>query len=505
MSSEYVPNRKVLKAYKRVLVDFQLVWAIKRHYETMTYSLTDEELMTSPIDLNRVYGTLKVLYEILQKNDSPAIVSRLELTAKDIVATFEWFAELDKRISPYEFRVYLEHAPDIDYAQLKAFAKYFLNKDNPSPEDIAKADYLVTRSFSWVDPEATVRINQDSEESLESEIEKLLPKRVRKKRSERSNMAENEAVDFINRLEAISSYDDLVNSGLIDAARRFKTNLGEDFHNAAVLSKCVQLNVLMRNQFEKFSREENDRLKKFALALINSGTDKIHVGIGEQELSASSVLEFSEQAQSIFASDYTQTKPYLEQVTKLRDLMHRTLMIYGLDPYGGVPNSIPNMAELAESYGEKLIEYRIEALNRQISSLQIRARASTVKVLPLENSTLVLSSWEFDAFKTAPADNYFAKLCSDVLKNVVALIAEIQENLALYKENENKPQLANPYLMRVNFLVIQAQRLSEQLQRLSDTARDRNDIDTACNLSATRQKLLDSYDRLKPLLDKSGK
>jgi hypothetical protein len=261
----------------------------------------------------------------------------------------------------------------------------------------------------------------------------------------------------------------------------------------------------MRNQFEKFSREENDRLKKFAVALINSGTDKIHVGIGEQELSASSVLEFSEQAQAIFASDYTQTKPYLEQVTKLRDLMHRTLMIYGLDPYGGVPNSIPNMAEVAESYGEKLIEYRIEALNRQISSLQIRARASTVKVLPLENSTLVLSSWEFDAFKTAPADNYFAKLCSDVLKNVVALIAEIQENMVLYKENENKPQLANPYLMRVNFLVIQAQRLSEQLQRLSNTARDRNDIDTACNLSATRQKLLDSYDRLKPLLDKSGK
>jgi hypothetical protein len=83
----------------------------------------------------------------------------------------------------------------------------------------------------------------------------------------------------------------------------------------------------------------------------------------------------------------------------------------------------------------------------------------------------------------------------------VALVAEIQENLALYRIHQSSPQLANPYLMKVNFYVLQAQKIAEELEALSESARERHEIDAACNLSATCQKVLDSYNRLKPLLE----
>src|SRR5262249_20011319 len=149
------------------------------------------------------------------------------------------------------------------------------------------------------------------------------------------------------------------------------------------------------------------------------------------------------------------------------------------------------------------LQARLESLNEMIRALQTGPRPSAVKVLNLERTTLVLSSWEFDAFKPSPQDDYFARLSYDVLKRSVALVAEIQENLALYRLNAESPQLANPYLMKVNFYVLQAQKIAEELERLGESARERNEIDTACNLSATRQKVLDSYNRLKPLLERA--
>src|SRR2546426_4071337 len=125
VSSELGPNRKLQRIYKRVLIDFKLIWVINHHYETLAYNIGDDELMTAPIDLNRVYGTLKVLYEMIQRKQSATIVERLEGAARDIIATYDWFNQLDTRISPYDLRVYLERAPDVDNIQLRNFAKYF--------------------------------------------------------------------------------------------------------------------------------------------------------------------------------------------------------------------------------------------------------------------------------------------------------------------------------------------------------------------------------------------
>lgn len=513
VSPETAPNPKLLRVYKRVLIDFKLVWAIKRHYETLAFEIGDEELMAAPIDLNRVYGTLKVLYEMIQQSDSPAIVSRLEGAARDLVATYDWFGKLDKRISPYELRVYLERAVDVDDAQLRNFAKYFLNKANPSADDIAKADYLLAHAFSWVSEYGQVHISVESEDKLEAAITRLLPRPWRRRKPQGYLAAAARAVEFISQLQAIKSYDELISSGLIAAARQFKSELGDNFYSAQVLSKCVQLNVEMRNRFERFCREEHERLKTFSVCLVGSGAELVQDVIDtRQQVTLSSALEFSQQAPELLTSDYSKTMPYLERLARMRDLLQRTVTLHGLDPYGAQPAAA--VTSMASALNERTMEEmgyvedaglraRLESLNEMIRALQTVPRPSAVKVLNLENSTLVLSSWEFDAFKPSPQDNYIARLSHDVLKRSVALIAEIQENLALYRQHENSPQLANPYLMKLNFYILQAQKIAEELEQLSTSARERHEIDAACNLSATSQKLLDSYNRLKPLVEKA--
>ncbi len=504
MSSDFTPNRKLLRAYKRVLSDFKMIWAIKRHYETMAFGLGSDELMSAPVDLNRVYGTLKVLYQILLKSDAPAVVSRLEGAARDITSVFEWFGKLDEKITPYDLRSYLERSPDITATDLRAFSKYFLNKRNPTQHDIAKTDYLLTRLFSWVDQNGMAFVNQESEEQLEAEIRKLLPKRLRKPKSAQTLACEAKALEFTERLRTVSSYDELISSDLINQARSFKAGLGLLFYDAGILSKSVQLNVQMRNHFEHFMREENQKLRQMALSLIGSGTDVLQDG-ADVKLKATDVLEFSEQAREIFSSDYSETRPYLEQVSYLRDLMQRRNSIVGLDPHARPEREdyVGSLAAAIEGEDDELtvaLKPRIKLLDEQIHALQTRSKPAAVKVLHLEHSSLVLSSWEFDAFKTSSTEGYFSRLSFEVLKKAVALIAELQENAALYRKNQNSPQLANTYLMGVNFYVLQTHKLADELEHLANTARDRNDIDTACNLSATRQKLLDSCNRLKPLL-----
>lgn len=504
MSDNFTPNRKLLRVYKRVLSNFKMIWAIKRHYETMAFSLDSEELVTAPVDLNRVYGTLKVLYQVLLKSDAAAVVSRLESAARDIVSVFEWFGRLDEKITPYDLRSYLERSPDITALELRAFSRYFLNKPKPTQHDIAKTDYLLTRLFSWVDQNGVAFVNQESEEKLETEIRKLLPRRLRKPKTAQTLACEAKALQFIERLQTVKSYDELIASGLINEARSFKSGLGLLFYDAGILSKSVQLNVQMRNHFEHFMREENQKLRQMALNLIGSGTDILQDS-ADVKLTATDILQFSEQAREIFSSDYSETRPYLEQVSYLRDLMQRRNSIVGLDPHARPEREdyVGSLAAAIEGNEDELtaaLKPRIKSLEERIHALQTHSKPSAVKVLQLEHSSLVLSSWEFDAFKTGATEGYFARMSCEVLKKAVALIAELQENAALYRKNLNFPHLANTYLMGVNFYVLQTHKLADELEHLANTSRDRNDIDTACNLSATRQKLLDSCNRLKTLL-----
>src|SRR5262249_16426329 len=160
---------------------------------------------------------------------------------------------------------------EIDGSQLKTYAKYFLHKSKPTDADTAKADYLLARAFSWVDEDGAVLINVASEEQLAAEITRLLPHKWRRRRPVHEPAAMARAEGFLERLRSLNSFDELISSNLMSEARRFKSELGESFYSARVLAKCVEFNVEMRNRFEVFCREENERLKSLALALLSSG------------------------------------------------------------------------------------------------------------------------------------------------------------------------------------------------------------------------------------------
>lgn len=512
MSSEDSINPKLLQIYKRVLADFKLIWSIKHHYEVLSYQIGDEDLMHAPFDLNRLYGTLKVLYEVIQKNSSPALFTRLETVAHEVVATSEWFSQLDLRISPYDMRVYLEQNADIDQAQLSSWAKYFLGKSKQTADDFSKADYLLARTFSWVDEEGIAHINVESEEKLEESLSKLLPRKWRSKPPVGSLGATAQLIYYTEQVRAISSYDQLVSSGVIAEIRKFKNELGESLYSTQVLSKCVQLNVELRNRFNYFYREENEQLKKFSLALLNSTAEVMQNPINPvSQDGLFSAIEFSKRSSELFATDYNETQPYLEHLAKVRDMLQRTARIHGLDPY---TVSNPVVENIALALNERNLDNetpvddtglqeRLGSLNEMIKGIQTSPRPSAVKILNLPHSTLVLSSWEFDAFKPASSDSYFTRLTYDVLKRSVALIAELQENLALYKLHSDSPQLANSHLMKLNFYILQSQKIAEELETESSSATDRQQIDAACNLSATRQKLLDSCNKIKPIVEKA--
>lgn len=512
MSSEDSANPKLLQIYKRVLADFKLIWSIKDHYETLSYNLGDEDLMQPPFDLNRLYGTLKVLYEVIQKNSSPALVTRLESVAHEIVATNEWFDQLDKHVSPYDLRVYIEQNPEFEQTQLSFLAKYFLNKLNPSADDFAKADYLLARTFSWVDDDGIAHINVESEEKLEESIKKLLPRKWRSNTPVGSLGATAQLIYYNEQIRATSSYDQLISTGIIGEIRKFKSDLSESFYSGQVLSKCVQLNVEMRNRFNYFYQEESEQLKQFSLALLNSTAEVMqdpNNPMSQEGLF--SAIEFSQRSLELLANDYNKTQPYMERLSQIRDMLQRTAILHGLDPYAVTK---PDVSSIATALNERALDdlgqvddtglqERLSGLNELVRSIQTAPRPSAVKILNLEHSTLVLSSWEFDAFKPSSSDSYFTRLTYDVLKRSVALIAEIQENLALYRLHTDTTQLANSYLMKLNFYVLQAQKIAEELEKESVSARERQQIDAACNLSATRQKLLDSCNRIKPIIEKA--
>ncbi len=506
MKPETAPSLKLLRIYKRILHDFKLVWSVKHHYEILLASIEEEALKTPPVDLNRIYGTLKVVYDGFAQLDSTIIINRLERVAYDLVTIFEWFSQLDERISAYGLRIYLERETEVGTKELRALAKYFLHKPSLNTEDIAKADYLLTRAFSYIDNTNSVKINIEPAEKLEAEIARLLPQQWRRRKPPQYLLSLAQINSFLKQLEQISSYDKLIASDIIAAAREFKSNLQENFYSAEVLSRCVQFNVELRNRFERFCHEENELLKNYSLALIGAGAHSVKDWFDtRQRIRLTDALKFSRNAPQLLSHDYGQTRAYLEQLSRVRDLLQRSLMVHGIDPHDLPPSPVGATTKLLDDteFTEqeiKTLPYlkdanvaaRLRSLTEAVYALELAIQPSNIKVLHLNHTTLMLSAWELDAFRCPPPDNFFARLNMETLKCSLALLAEIRENLALSRLYRDNPELANTYLMRVNFYSSQAQRVAEDLEKLSNLAREHNEIDLACNLSATQQKLLDS-------------
>lgn len=370
-----------------------------------------------------------------------------------------------------------------------------LNKTERLELDQGKVDYLLTQCFC-VQNEGMPRLRASSEEELKNEILKLLPEFL--KYEQPGLAATLEQYDsLLHQVSMVASFEDLISGDYINTGRQLKNSFNQHFYNANVLAKCVQLNTVFRQKFAQLYQIENDKIRNFSQVLINTGMEVVQSGQGS-EITAESAMEFSEHSSKLINSEYGANDERLKTFVHIKEMLDKTVAFYGLDPNRPLGDVVVERNALDEKRLVARIAKRCQSLRNLLMSLPERSTAS-VQIVELEKSRLVLSSWEREALlETNNNPDPELQLSSQLLGQAAAIIAEINEAYAYYRSQASTaPHLLDTQLMTINFFIMQAHQAADELERLSNRMREKIQIERACDLSATRHKLLDTCWKIK--------
>lgn len=485
----------LVKRYNECARRFKVLYTISRHYPNMGMELGADEL-SPPVDLNSVYGKMNVLRKMLEAPEPAQTVAMLDEIEQALGICWRWFETIDRKLTPFLLRSYCEkHKAELPVEQELLLAQFLLHKIERNELDQGKIDYLLTQAFCIQDENGVPRLRVSSEEELRTEITKLLPEHLKfEQPGLAATLAQSDT--FLRELVAVSTFEDLISGDYINKGRQLKNIFGPHFYTASVLAKCVQLNTVMRQKFSQLYKVENDKIRTFSQVLINTGKDVVQIGQCGGDITAESAKEFSENSEKMLDSEYGNNSERLRTFVRIREMLDKTIAFYGLDPEHASEQSIDRDALDEERLNNRVNERR-RKLREQL--LALPERPSSVQIVELQHSRLVLSSWEKEAL-LQPADNsdQDVRQSQELLGRAAAIIAEINETYAIYRSQTTYvPHLSDTHLMTVNYFIMQAHQIADELEQLSNRMRERGRIEKACDLSATRHKLLDTCWKIK--------
>jgi hypothetical protein len=259
----------------------------------------------------------------------------------------------------------------------------------------------------------------------------------------------------------------------------------------------VQLNTVLRQKFAQLYKAENEKIRQFSQLLINTGMDMLQTGQGG-EITAESAIAFSKQNEQLMQSDYGNNSERLKTFLRISETLDKTIAFYGLDPQHSSEQIVDRDALNEKKLAGKISE-RLTQLREFVKTLPQKPNTS-VQIIELGSSRLILSNWERDALLSKnDSGDADMRASVELLGRSSAIISEINESYANYRNNQNpsSPHLKDTQLMTINYFIMQAHQTADELEKITNRMRELGRIEKACDLSATRHKLLDTCWKIK--------
>ena len=482
-----IENKADLKSrYTNLVHEFKFLWTLNKFFLSLTDIQPAEFL--PPVDMNHTYSVLAWLKRMVVLPQDATVATKMEEVTDELRSMHAWFNHLDERITPFMLRSHIESNKVNDRKILLCLAGLIFQKPTLSQSDHGKIDYLLVQAFSKRE-NGEVKLLYENVASMREEINEILPRQTDKNALAGYDEAMSTLENFIKRLETIGAFEELISGDYIGRGRQLKKQLRNFFYHPDILIKLVELNILLRRKFNELYKKEHAMLQQFSHYMAVGGVGLLDVS-ASVDGAAEEIKRLTESADQPFSTDYNENAEKLRSFLHIRELVCRTADLYGLDPIrtGEYPTA-NNLID--ESQIQQKISDRMRSLSAQVHLLLRENKRSSVAVLRLEHTRLILSSWE----KTALDD---PNGCYDrqMISRAMALIAEINENYHRYNSGQQNLPVSSTILMLLNFYILEASRLAEDLEKLSAQMREKGQIEESCNLLATRHKLVDSYQSL---------
>ncbi len=412
-----------------------------------------------------------------------------------------WLRLLDMAIAPLMVRDGLKDSTTTDTAE--ALLRYFYAKASSADPDRDKTDFIVTFLYrTRVPADRQVRPEMDVDElsEFEEELYTLLGDEEVAQLPEEHRQLVREFPFVRQEVDELRTFDELMDSAVIQRVREIKQRFGKSFYHPRVLATIAEYNVYFGRRFDELFKQTAQDIKSFAAAVQKQGGSIMSRVDGD--ITVKHLTEVKEH--EVLNAEYGRAQEHFRKISKFKKAVDlRTKRAARPVPADPSPVAAHAAAAakpaLAASVPGEHIPFainpvvelgKLHSMEDSIRNFVLAADPRQANIVPLKNGNLSLSHAEVEAFRAQyGAEKSFRAEYAASLRVVCALQSRFMAELLEFHSKQGSAYLWKPHADALTWLLTKAQQTEQQCAEILKTAEQRGLAEKALTLNASMQKL----------------
>ncbi|HTC92720.1 MAG TPA: hypothetical protein VK699_04610 [Terriglobales bacterium] len=459
--------------------------------------------------------TFPVPQEVRQPDVSP------EKQTQTLQQMRAWLRLLDMAITAPMMRDALKQQ-ELPGEISESLFRYYVLKSSIRDADRDKTDFLGTHLLRSPGPTArrppalagaaagdnpAYLVIQKQAQEFEVEIQQILGEQVASLPSEHQQLL-REFQYLHQEADEFRTFDELMDSGILQRVRELKSHFGASFYHPQVLACSAMYNVFFGRRFDDLFREATNQIKAFAAKVQQEGGSIMSRVDGD--VTVKNLAEVEEN--KILTQEYGGAKESFQKISKFKKAVdsrrsHRPgATVTTPPPRPASPTAAPpsrsylpptptGVQSLADAPGRGLgsnmiEETKIRGAVESIRNFVHAADPNMANIVPMRNGNILLTPAETEAFR---AEYHMEKsFRADYVNAICAMVAihtRMQQEMDEYKGKRESSYLWKPHADSLAYLLTASRRALDGCSQVGLIAEQRGLGEKIKAMSATQDKL----------------
>jgi hypothetical protein len=425
--------------------------------------------------------------------------------AQSVKSLENWLRLLDLAISPPMVRDGLKDSTSTDTSE--ALLRYFCRKSSSSDTDRDKTDFVITFLYRKnVPPERHVlpEMNVDEPSEFEENVYTLLGDEEVLQLPEEHRQLVREFPFVRQEVDEMRTFDELMDSGVIQRVREIKQRFSKSFYHPRVLATIAEYNVYFGQRFDELFKQTAQHIKDFAATVQKQGGSIMSRVDGDVTVKHLTEVKESE----VLNAEYGSAQEHFRKISKFKKAVDtRTKnVVRPVAAFDRQPASIPTrpvpaapVPALAASVPtmnvttgvNTAVEFgKLHSMEDSIRNFILAADPKSANIVPLKNGNLLLSAAEVEAFRADyGSEKSFRADYASALRTALALQGRFMAEILEFKAKQGSAYLWKPHADALTWLLTTAQKTEQHCGEVLHVAKQRGLGEKATTLNASLQKL----------------
>ena len=442
-----------------------------------------------------------------------------------------WLRLLDMAITAPMIRDALKQQ-ELAGETAESLLRYHIFKSSRLDADRDKTDFLGTHLLRNPGPTSTRQpsasagysgeaysyvFSQKQAQEFELEIQQILAAMIEPLPSEHEQLL-REFQYLHQEANEFRTFDELMDSGILQRVRELKSHFGPSFYHPQVLASSAVYNMFFGKRFDELFHDATNQIKAFAAKVQQDGGSIMSRVDGD--VTVKNLAEVEEN--KILTEEYGRAREDFRQISKFKKAVDsrrsaRAVAVHTPPPRPApVPAAAPSRSalpptptgvqSLAEAPGRGFItnaleETKIRGAIDSIRNFVHAADPTMANVVPMRNGNIVLTPGETEVFRaTYHTEKSFRADYVNCMCYLVALHHRMEQEMQEYKGKRGSSYLWKPHADSLTYMLTASRQALDNSGHVAVIAEQRGLSDKLKAMNAAQDKLRGQINAVAELL-----